>query len=57
MLSYLLLKMVSIVHILYILTCGTGLATHEVAQEYVNETALTVYVPFKKKEEDYLFFR
>ncbi len=35
--------------------CGTGLATHEVAQEYVNETALTVYVPFKKKEEDVYF--
>lgn len=35
--------------------CGTGLATHEVAQEYVNETALTVYVPFKKKDEDVYF--
>lgn len=35
--------------------CGTGLATHEVAQEYVSETALTVYVPFKKKDEDVYF--
>ncbi len=35
--------------------CGTGLATHEVAQEYVNEQALTVYVPFKKKDEDIYF--
>ena len=35
--------------------CGTGLATHEVAQEYVNETALTCYVPFKKKGEDIYF--
>ncbi len=35
--------------------CGTGLASHEVAQEYVNEQALTVYVPFKKKGEDVYF--
>lgn len=35
--------------------CGTGLATHEVAQEYVSDTALTVYVPFKKKDEDVYF--
>ncbi len=35
--------------------CGTGLATHEVAQEYVNEQAITVYVPFKKKDEDVYF--
>jgi len=35
--------------------CGTGLATHEVAQEYVTDTALTVYVPFKKKDEDVYF--
>lgn len=35
--------------------CGTGLATHEVAQEYVNDQALTVYVPFKKKDEDVYF--
>ncbi len=35
--------------------CGTGLATHEVAQEYVNESVTTVYVPFKKKDEDIYF--
>ncbi|MDE5539524.1 MAG: isoleucine--tRNA ligase [Bacilli bacterium] len=35
--------------------CGTGLATHEVAQEYVADTALTVYVPFKKKDDDVYF--
>lgn len=35
--------------------CGTGLATHEVAQEYVNDTATTVYVPFKKKDADIYF--
>lgn len=35
--------------------CGTGLATHEVAQDYQTDTALTVYVPFKKKEEDVYF--
>ncbi len=35
--------------------CGTGLASHEVAQEYVNEQAITVYVPFKKKGEDIYF--
>ena len=35
--------------------CGTGLASHEVAQEYVNEQAITVYVPFKKKGEDVYF--
>lgn len=35
--------------------CGTGLATHEVAQDYESDTALTVYVPFKKKEEDVYF--
>ena len=32
--------------------CGTGLATHEVAQNYQTDTAITVYVPFKKKDED-----
>jgi len=32
--------------------CGTGLATHEVAQEYVNESTTTVYVPFKIKNSD-----
>lgn len=35
--------------------CGTGLATHEVAQNYQTDTALTVYVPFKKKNEDVYF--
>ncbi len=35
--------------------CGTGLATHEVAQEYVNEAVTTVFVPFKKKNEDVYF--
>jgi len=35
--------------------CGTGLATHEVAQNYQNDTAITVYVPFKKKDEDVYF--
>ena len=35
--------------------CGTGLATHEVAQDYQTDTALTVYVPFKKKNEDVYF--
>ncbi len=35
--------------------CGTGLATHEVAQDYQEDQALTVYVPFKKKNEDIYF--
>ncbi len=35
--------------------CGTGLATHEVAQNYQSDTALTVYVPFKKKDSDVYF--
>ncbi len=35
--------------------CGTGLATHEVAQDYQQDQALTVYVPFKKKDEDIYF--
>ncbi len=35
--------------------CGTGLATHEVAQNYQEDSALTVYVPFKKKDEDIYF--
>ena len=35
--------------------CGTGLATHEVAQNYQTDTALTVYVPFKLKDEDAYF--
>ena len=32
--------------------CGTGLASHEVAQGYKEVTANTVIVPFKLKEED-----
>ena len=35
--------------------CGTGLATHEVAQNYQTDTAITVIVPFKKKDEDVYF--
>ncbi len=35
--------------------CGTGLATHEVAQNYQTDTAITVTVPFKKKDEDVYF--
>ncbi len=35
--------------------CGTGLATHEVAQNYQTDAAITVYVPFKKKDEDVYF--
>ena len=35
--------------------CGTGLATHEVAQGYKDITVDTVYVPFKKKDEDVYF--
>ena len=35
--------------------CGTGLATHEVAQNYQTDTALTVYVPFKRKDADEYF--
>lgn len=35
--------------------CGTGLATHEVAEGYQTDTAITVYVPFKKKDEDVYF--
>lgn len=35
--------------------CGTGLATHEVAQDYETDQAITVYVPFKKKDEDVYF--
>ena len=35
--------------------CGTGLASHEVAQGYETVTANTVYVPFKKKDEDAYF--
>ncbi len=35
--------------------CGTGLASHEVAQDYQSDQAITVYVPFKKKNEDVYF--
>lgn len=35
--------------------CGTGLATHEVAQEYVSEQTTTLYVPFKIKNSDTYF--
>ena len=35
--------------------CGTGLASHEVAQGYKEVTVDTVIVPFKKKEEDIYF--
>ena len=35
--------------------CGTGLATHEVAQDYQLDDTDTVYVPFKKKDEDVYF--
>ncbi len=35
--------------------CGTGLASHEVAQGYEEMDANTVIVPFKKKDEDCYF--
>ena len=35
--------------------CGTGLASHEVAQGYEESVANTVIVPFKKKDEDVYF--
>ena len=35
--------------------CGTGLASHEVAQGYEESVANTVIVPFKKKDEDCYF--
>jgi len=35
--------------------CGTGLASHEVAQGYKEVTANTVIVPFKAREEDVYF--
>lgn len=35
--------------------CGTGLASHEVAQGYKEIDANTVTVPFKKKDEDIYF--
>ena len=39
----------------YCTRCGTGLASHEVAQGYKEITANTVIVPFKKKGEDVYF--
>lgn len=35
--------------------CGTGLASHEVAQGYKEISVNTVIVPFKKKDEDVYF--
>lgn len=35
--------------------CGTGLASHEVAQGYKEMSVETVIVPFKKKDEDAYF--
>ena len=35
--------------------CGTGLASHEVAQGYKEVTANTVIVPFKSKDDDSYF--
>ena len=35
--------------------CGTGLASHEVAQGYEDVSVDTVIVPFKKKDEDAYF--
>ena len=39
----------------YCTRCGTGLASHEVAQGYKEISANTVIVPFKKKDEDVYF--
>ena len=39
----------------YCTRCGTGLASHEVAQGYKEITANTVIVPMKKKDEDVYF--
>ncbi len=36
--------------------CGTGLASHEVAQGYKEISVNTVYVPFKLKEEENTYF-
>ena len=35
--------------------CGTGLASHEVAQDYQEDDTDTVYVPFKVKDKDEYF--
>ncbi len=39
----------------YCTRCGTGLASHEVAQGYKEITANTVIVPMRKKDEDVYF--
>ncbi len=39
----------------YCSRCGTGLASHEVAQGYKEDTVNTVIVPMKKKDEDVYF--
>ena len=39
----------------YCTRCGTGLASHEVAQGYKEIDANTVVVPFKKKDDDVYF--
>ncbi len=39
----------------YCTRCGTGLASHEVAQGYKEIPVDTVYVPMKKKDEDVYF--
>ena len=39
----------------YCTRCGTGLASHEVAQGYKEVEAQTVIVPMKKKDEDVYF--
>ena len=39
----------------YCTRCGTGLASHEVAQGYKDISVDTVIVPFKKKDEDAYF--
>ena len=36
--------------------CGTGLATHEVAQNYQEDDTDTVFVPFKVKDEENTYF-
>ena len=36
--------------------CGTGLASHEVAQGYKEISVNTVYVPFKAKEEENTYY-
>ena len=36
--------------------CGTGLASHEVAQGYKEISVNTVYVPFKAKDEDNTYY-